>query len=454
MSKSMRAVGLWMAMGLVAGAAPVASAAVLTADQAVQIALKQSTAAINSASRVTDAQGGLYGAYSGILPHVSAGVSRSNSVTAGLDPARPVLLPQGLYFITGSESHGTTPGLTGSWSVLDLSNIESFSSARNSLRAARHREASSRNDIAFLTRRQFYEVVKAVRLADVSTQALRLSRDDERRVRALFEVGSVSRSDLLRAQVRTSQSQLDSLTASYQVVVQRTQLATQLGLEEARMGEVDTVLTVVPREYDEATLLKEAASNRRDLMAAEAEVHAAGAAKWSARLMRAPYLAVTGNYDFNVTSRQTGTVESPGNPPLGFGANSSTDHSSSIQLSLNWDFIDGLAADSRNAAATAQLARATAARDEIRRNLASDVHQALIAYRAAIVGAEVAQRANDSAEESVKLTQQKYNVGSATILDLIDAQVQLQRTQSDQVSAGAAIRVAEAKLDNVRGKQE
>ena len=47
-----------------------------------------------------------------------------------------------------------------------------------------------------------------------------------------------------------------------------------------------------------------------------------------------------------------------------------------------------------------------------------------------------------------------YNVGSATILDLIDSQVQLQRAQSDLVSALAAIRVADATLARVRGRSE
>jgi outer membrane protein TolC len=80
------------------------------------------------------------------------------------------------------------------------------------------------------------------------------------------------------------------------------------------------------------------------------------------------------------------------------------------------------------------------------------VHQALLAYREAIARDQVARRALESATENLKLTQEKYNVGSATILDLIDAQVQLQRAQSDGVSALAAIHVAEAQLDRARGQ--
>ena len=66
----------------------------------------------------------------------------------------------------------------------------------------------------------------------------------------------------------------------------------------------------------------------------------------------------------------------------------------------------------------------------------------------------MARRGLESATENLKLTQEKYNVGSATILDLIDAQVSLQRAQSDTVVGLAAIRVAEAQLNRVRGRAE
>jgi outer membrane protein TolC len=126
------------------------------------------------------------------------------------------------------------------------------------MRSARSRRLATRNDVVLATKRQFYEVVKAVKLADVATGALKLSRDDERRVRALFEVGSVSKSDLLKAQVRTAQSELDSLTADQTVTAQRIVLAQQLGIAESTMGEIDTLLTFQAGTFDEGQVLDEA----------------------------------------------------------------------------------------------------------------------------------------------------------------------------------------------------
>jgi outer membrane protein len=225
---------------------------------------------------------------------------------------------------------------------------------------------------------------------------------------------------------------------------------------------VDTLLSVQPVAIDEPTLAKEATKNRPDLMAVEAELAAARGGVTSARFARLPYLTVSGSAAFHSTS--SSKFEQPDTDPLTGeeiagtrstnNTQSKTDHSIGGTVALNWAFFDGLATDSRMASARARLLRAQNSRDALRRNLDSEVHQAVLTYRVAVEQERVAQDGLESAAENLKLTQEKYNVGSATILDLIDAQVQLQRAQSDVVSALAAIRVAEAQLNRVRGRAE
>ena len=345
-----------------------AGAEMLTADHAVQLALLHGPDVQLAGANVLDARSGLYGAYSGVLPHVTASVARSNSVIDGTrSPGRVGSSISPYDLVTDSETHGTTPGVSGTWSLVNLSNLEGLSAAKTTLKAANHQLASNRNDIAYRTRQQFYEVVKAIHLAHVSGSALELARDDERRVRALFEVGSVARTDLLKAEVRTAQAQLDSLTADHQITVQRDLLAAQIGVAEPQMGEIDTVLTSQLRDYDEAQVVNEALQKRPDIMAADAELAASHASKWSARLARFPYLSVSGSYDWDLTARSTYTVEPPGFFPFYnagvTGTDSKTDKQMALQVALNWDIVDGLSSDSRNAAATARMVRAQANRD-------------------------------------------------------------------------------------------
>lgn len=440
------------------GAMVPATADVLTANRAVEIALKRSSQIIGADAGVLDARGGLYGAYSGILPRIDASVSRSGiwqDERTGSQVFGGVVIPTDRSDL---EQYSTTPGLSGSWSVLNLSSLTGVLAARGSLKAAQHSRLSARQDVAFATRRQYYEVVRAVRLSDVASGALRLSRDDERRVRALFEVGSVSKSDLLKAQVRTAQSELDSLTAYQAITNQRILLADQLGLAEGDMGEVDTLLTAEIKEFDQSALLAEATANRPDLVAADAGLAAAKASLRSANFARLPYVTVAGGVDyrprstFTVTTFDTNGVALPSS--IVESGLSESDLEYRATVALNLDLFNGFQTESRIAGARARLLRAQDNRDALYRGLASQVDQSLLAYREAVERDRVARRAAESATENLKLTQEKYNVGSATILELIDAQVQLQRALSDQVTALAAIRVAEAQVDRARGRVE
>ena len=123
-------------------------------------------------------------------------------------------------------------------------------------------------------------------------------------------------------------------------------------------------------------------------------------------------------------------------------------------IALNWNFFDGLSTDSRNAATEARLRRAQDNLNVVQRNLESEVHQAVLLYREAVERDRVAARAWDSAMENLKLTQQKYNVGSSTILDLVDAQEQATSAAVDVVSARSGMRIAQAQIERVRGRGE
>jgi len=457
MSRWVRCAGAELAaLGIVWAAA--AQAEPLTVERAVELALRNNTQVMQAEASVYDARGSLYRSYSGILPRFSAGLSRSvygEKERTGSRAFAGFIVPGDRQDF---QQYATSPSVSGTWSILNLSSISDWGSARHGVRAARFRRSASRNDVVFDTKRKYYDVVKAVHLAHVAAEALRLAHDDERRVRALFEVGSVSKSDVLKAQVRTAQGQLDSLTRRNAVTVQRIVLGNSVGVPESQLGEVDTTLTASARDYEEGALLAEAEKARPDLMASRAELSAAKSGMRSAQFTRLPYLTVSGSAEFNPKSTfETTTLDTSGVAlpvPVVSSGRSELDRSYRAEIALNWDLFNGMANEAQIAGARARLIRAQDAYDVLHRNLAADVQQALLAYREAIESDQVAERAVESATENVKLTQQKYNVGSATILELIDAQVQLQRTQSDKVSALAAIRVAEAQIERVRGRGE
>ncbi|HEY6867737.1 MAG TPA: TolC family protein, partial [Candidatus Eisenbacteria bacterium] len=370
--------------------AAAAPAEPLTADRAVQIALQKNSQMISALASELEAKGGLYSAYSFVLPHLSANAARAGSQTqrqSGAQLFGSVVVP---VPPSDNTAYSTTPQITGTWAVLDFSSLKAVSAAGAGLKASRLSLQAARSDVALATRTQFYNTVGAYRLARVAIVALRLARDNERRVRALFEVGSVSRSDLLSAQVQTANSQLDSLTAEQAVVNQRIALAEALALKEAEMGDIDTVLTAEPRDYDEASVLAEAEKSRPDLQAATASLSAARLGVTAAKFGRLPYLTVSGAAQFSPRSTFTQTDLATGIKTSGI---SEEDRLLRGTIALNWDFFDGLATDARVATANAQLLRAKDNHDALYRNLAAEVHQALISYNEAVERLVVANSA-------------------------------------------------------------
>ncbi len=436
-------------------------AADLTADEAVRLALQRNSQAVSAEASVLDARGGLWGAYAGVLPSISANYNYTRSVTDPSDRTQTTYFgPLPVDYRTLSSSSTTTaPSITGRWSLVDLSGWSALSSARQGMAASQAARRATRQDIVLETKRRFYDVVRSWRLAEVSAGALKLARDDERRVRALFEVGSVSKSDLLKARVRTSQSELDSLVSRNAVTNSRIHLATFLGIAEGEMSAVDTTLVAERRTYDAAAVLAEARASRPDLEAAERDVKAAQAGLNAARWRRLPALDVTAAASFPAKTKSESEIafaDSNGNfsDRQVQDVENTSDTRYSATLAFSVPIFDGFATDAQIASARARLLRSRETRDALLRNLDSEVRQALLQYQEAVEREVLGRRTLESAAENLNLVQQKYNVGSSTILDLIDAQVQLQRAQSDLVSAQAAIRVADATLDRVRGRGE
>jgi outer membrane protein len=407
-------------------AAPAAAAPVLTVDRAVQLALQRNGQVVNAGADVLSARASAYRAYTTVLPSVGGDVTRSLSGPT-----------------VGSASYTSNKSVGGSWRLLDLSSLATASAAHSGVRSATLARQATRNLVALQARQQFYAVVNAVKQVEVNGNALRLARDNTRRVRTLLEVGSVSRSDVLKQDVLTSQSVLDSIAAEQSLLTARNTLASLIGVAEAEMGEVDTVLVLAPREYDEAAVLREAESQRPDLRAARAELAAARTSVLSSRLSWLPYVSLQGSATFYPKDQARLSVAG--------GRLLTATQVVSGQAALSWDLLDGLGKAASSVSARAGLERARNSYDVLQRDLSGEVHVAILTYRRTLAAEQTARTGLESATENLRLTQQKYNVGSATILDLVDAQVQLQRAQSSLIAAQAGIQIAQAQIDQVRG---
>jgi len=80
-----------------------------------------------------------------------------------------------------------------------------------------------------------------------------------------------------------------------------------------------------------------------------------------------------------------------------------------------------------------------------------ELEEAILNYRASLKAVDVARRGVESAQEDMRLSEERYQQGLGTILDLLEAQVALTRARNNLVNAQTGVKISEAALDKARG---
>ena len=401
---------------------------VVTVDEAVRRALARNHDLQTTRENIEAAAGRRKQALQRYLPGISASMDYQRSFD---DRA---VFSGGTSFPVNPNNYSQTYAL--SQTLIDWGAIKSIQAAGSDLSASKFDYEQARADIVLLTKQQYYTLLRAQLLSDVADSALVVSQQELRRVNSLFELGMVAKGDVLKAQVRISQSQLDVLSNRNTVVLERARLARLMGQDPNDDLEAARDVSTSPTVVDSAAVLDEAIRNRPDLKAAEASLAAANANVGAARADYLPTLRGRLSYTHS-DSVFTLSGEPSRNLTLG------------LDLPLFSSFYGTKGAIRASRAARNQ---ARYALDRLRLDVAVEVREAIANARQANEGLLVAADQVASAEEDLKLSQEKYNVGSGTILELIDAQVALQRARSNYVQALTQVRSSEASLERVRGR--
>jgi outer membrane protein TolC len=96
---------------------------------------------------------------------------------------------------------------------------------------------------------------------------------------------------------------------------------------------------------------------------------------------------------------------------------------------------------------------ARAVRQDMDRAVQHDVTAAYDTYVTARATKALAAEGLNTARESFRVQQSRYSSGASTILDLLDAQVNLSQAEADLVQARYSTRLALAGLESILGKR-
>jgi len=435
---------------LAAGAAGIPRAAaqtgergnLLTVDDCVKMALENNRTVAIAGTNVSSSRAAAMRAWSRVLPNVSAN-TYWDRLTQG--PTEQLTLNErtGEIIVAQTESQAFvsyTMGLTATQTLFDWSALEDISAARANVSAARYSKRATEQDIVFQVKQQFYNLVKAEKLLEVSQKSHERSLKQLERARSLYDLGSVARSDVLKAKVDAAQTELDLIAARNAVALEKARLAKLMGLPVDERIEVEADLTVTEQEVDPNELFAMARSNRPDLRAASERVRAAQAGLHSARAGQYPSLFSYFNWRWrdDVFPTSTGDLERKYTWTVGMG--------------IQFPIFDGMLTRGNVGEARAGLEARLKEYEDLELSVALEIKEALLSLQEARQRLVVSEEQLASAEESYKLAREQYEVGLGTILELTDASVELTTAESQRVQAITDYKVALALIDKATGR--
>jgi outer membrane protein len=417
----------------------------LTAEECVRLALDRNYAIRQASDQKGLQDANTLAAWGAFLPDFSVDYGYTHSKSS--QHSRP-----SSFFSFPSESDANGYSLSANQTLLDLGTIFNLVAARRSAGAATEGVRAAEHQAAQIVRSQYYTLIESIKLEEVAREDLRLANEELRRTQSLFDVGSVARTDVLKSNVRVAEAQSALIAAENRILIDRALLNQALALPPDAPVQVVESLDPRAEAPDSVGAFAEALTARPDLKAARLRESAASANQKVAVSGKLPSLGHSWNRSFRRSRTDDLTAfTTEGEPIVEFTRRTSSSWSYSI--GVNWRIFDGLVTESNMQRAKYNRLLAEHQLLNLENAVLVETRQALVAIRNADAQVRVAREARASAEEDLKLSQERYSVGLGTILELIDAQVNVSRARTGEVQAMAALKRAEAQLDLAIGRE-
>jgi outer membrane protein len=412
----------------------------VTLEEAVALALRVQPAVVQAQGDLDVAYAGKRQAIGSYLPTLSfsSGISQNS-------PDR--WNPQTQQYITGQRSVSYSTGLDASLLLFDgLSRMADTKAANATVSSADATLTNQRFQVILQTKQAFFGALAAGELVRVTATQVARAEQQLKISKEKLAAGSAIRSDTLRSTVELGNARLQLLNAQAQLATAEANLARLIGAEGAVRASGAPALPSVSA-LDTAALRLEVVSRSPSVQAAEAQARAADAQVGVARAQYLPTLRAS--FSQNWAGAQNDTWLSPGAiadwPRLG--------NSWSLRFNLSWPLFNGF---SRETAMTRSLAGRKAAEAraaEARRQANAAFTQQLAALEAAAQQLAIAEASRTAAEEDLRVQQERYRLGAATIVDVLTSQVSLGQAEVNLVQARLDLLLAKAQIEALVGRE-
>jgi outer membrane protein len=435
-----------------------AAAREYTLDDCIRMAEQTNPTLVSSRSAISNARAGVLTSAGRFLPSLSLSLSRTTTKNG---PETPLYTRQPLYGIRSSDSllqwlgdtllNGSSTRTTTTtrfsrsvnldYTLFDgFQNVWGFLGSRASKRQAENNYIVSHSDQIYFVKLHYFELLKAQKDLEVATEAVKRSEELLKVFKEKFDVGSASKSEVLKQQVQYGNDQLTLVRAQNNLKIAANQLALDIGANPSE----DYSIADIPassRPVDElATFIQKAMDRHPAILAEKAGLDASRYDVRSAWGQYFPNLSLRYSYSWG---KETFSDIIKGGP---------YDHAGTLSLALTYSIFDGFSRERNLKLAKNSLNNSRASYYYLRNQIIKEIQDAHRAITLAQETMKVTAETEKSASEDMDLVQAKYNLGSAALWELLDAQVSLRQAQFNKVAAEFDYYTALAGLQKAMGE--
>ena len=369
-------------------------------------------------------------AYGNFLPSLGAGASWdwSRQETKGAGTIIVGGIPVNLS--NTNQSRNYQWNVNSSWTLFDgLSNIATLSQSKNNLESAEFSLDRLKQDIVFQTTSLYYDVINNQKLLKVKEDDLKWNEKNLETIKERNKLGAATLADVYQQEVAKGNAELQIIQTKNALETAKNNLFYYLGLDvmsdykfsdELTDAEQNVLNSNLYSDYENLSqYVKQALNHRPDYKSAQLDLESSLDAVTIARSGHMPSLTLNGYY----TWRGDKLSEIDNSKTLSFG------------LTLNVPIFRGWAIDNNVQYAEVNAKNKELDLSDLQRNIKLQLNTTFLNLQAAQKGLKVSESNVASAEENLKIEQEKYSLGSGKLLDVLIANSNYTTALTDLINA-------------------
>jgi outer membrane protein len=415
----------------------------LTLEKVIKIAIENAVATVQAKNNyeLTGAQ--LLQAYGQFLPSLT--ISATYTPLNSNQRINPTTLPGGqvIFPLFGQQTTSIGFSLNSSLNLFNgLADQAALQNAIHAKEGAGYTLKRAKQDIAFSVAQAYLQILLNQELLSIAQENLKASQERLRQLQEQTRLGARAIADLYQQEAQKAADELAVIRAENTLRNSKLALIRQARLDPAKeykfeIPPIDTAL--LGAEYqDEAKLIAAAQEQRADLKAAQENLMAAS---WSIAQARSTFMpALNLNFalftnGFNIFNQSIdgNAIPNPVLPTVAEQLNKQI--SFNIGLQLSWTIFDRFTTNLRAEQSLINYRNQELQYEDLKIRVVAEVRQALGDYQAALKQLESTSKGLLSAKQAYETIQKRYEVGSATFVEVAAAQAALVRAQSDRAQA-------------------